>query len=112
MQTVGGQFGDPFAVAVFALQPGAWHGPIASSFGVHLVRVSQAKPGRQLAFSEVESQLRERWRDEQLRDANERYYAGLLKKYDVVVDDSVKPLIGPLENLAMKVAPAQAQELQ
>ena len=100
MQTVAGQFGDQFANAVFALKPGAWHGPIASSFGLHLVRVTEAKPARQLEFSEVEPQVRERWRDEHQREANEQYYASLLKKYGVVVDESVKPLIGPLDGFA------------
>ena len=83
MQAVAGLFGDPFANAVFALKPGAWHGPIASSFGLHLVRVTEAKPSRQREFSEVEPQLRERWRDEHQREANEQYYASLLKKYGV-----------------------------
>ena len=90
MQTVAGQFGDQFANAVFALKPGAWHGPIASSFGLHLVRVTEAKPARQREFSEVEPQVRERWRDEHQREANEQYYASLLKKYGVVVDESVE----------------------
>jgi len=99
-QTVAGLLGDPFAHAVFALKPGEWHGPIASSFGLHLVRVTEAKPVRQPEFSEVEPQVRERWRDERQREAKQRYYERLLKKYDVVVDESVKPLIGPLDGFA------------
>jgi len=110
MRTVAGLFGDQFANAVFALKPSAWHGPIASSFGLHLVRVTAAKPGRQLEFSEVEPQVRERWRDEHQREANEQYYAGLLKKYDVVVDESVKPLIGPLSAFAALANKTAAQE--
>ena len=46
MQAVAGLFGAPFANAVFALHPGTWHGPIASSFGLHLVRVTAATPAR------------------------------------------------------------------
>jgi len=96
-QAVGGQFGDQFADAVFALKPGAWNGPITSSFGLHLVRVTQETPARQLEFSEVEPQVRERWRDEHQREADEQYYEGLLKKYRVVVDEDIKSLIGPLD---------------
>ena len=99
-----------FANAVFALKPGAWHGPIASSFGLHLVRVTEAKPARQLAFSEVEPQVRERWRDEHQREANEQYYESLLKKYGVVVDESVKPLIGPLDGFAALANKTVAQQ--
>jgi len=110
MQTVAEQFGDAFATAVFALKPGAWHGPIASSFGLHLVRVTEAKPVRQPEFSEVEPQVRERWRDEHQREANEQHYASLLKKYGVVVDESVKPLIGPLNGFAVLASKTVTQQ--
>jgi len=33
------RFGESFAEAVFALPPAAWYGPIASSYGLHLVWV-------------------------------------------------------------------------
>ena len=36
------------------------------------------------------------WRDQRQREDSEKYYAALLKKYDVVVDESVKSLVGPL----------------
>ena len=109
-QTVTSRFGDQFSNAVFALTPGAWHGPIASSFGLHLVRVTEAKPARQLAFFEVEAKVRERWHDKNQREANERYYESLLKKYGVVVDDSVKPLIGPLDGFAAMASKAVSQQ--
>ena len=109
-QTVTSRFGDQFSNAVFALKPGAWHGPIASSFGLHLVRVTEAKPARQLAFFEVEAKVRERWHDKNQREANERYYESLLKKYGVVVDDSVKPLIGPLDEFAAMASKAVSQQ--
>ena len=110
MQTVAEQFGDAFANAVFALKPGAWHGPIASSFGLHLVRVTEAKPVRQPEFIEVKSQVRERWRDEHQREANEQHYASLLKKYGVVVEESVKPLIGPLNGFAVLASKTVTQQ--
>ncbi len=110
MQTVTERFGDQFAKAVFVLEPGAWHGPIASSFGLHLVRVMEEKPARQLSLSEAEPQVRERWRDEHQREANEQYYERLLKKYDVVVDESVKPLIGPLSGFSALANKTVAQQ--
>ena len=109
-QNVAGQFGDGFANAVFALKPGGWHGPIASSFGLHLVRVTEAKPGRQLEFSEVEPKVRERWRDDRQREANVEHYENLRKKYGVVVDDSVKPLIGSLEGFAALASRSATQQ--
>lgn len=97
MQSVAGQFGRDFAEAVFALEPGGWSGPIESGYGLHVVRVSEVKPGKRRALSEVKTQVLEYWRQQRQRTDNEKYFATLLKKYDVVVDDSVKPLIGPLD---------------
>ena len=96
-QTVSGQFGREFARAAFALQPGAWHGPIESSYGLHLVRVSAAEPAKPREFAEVKTQVLDIWRDQRQRENYERYFAALLKKYDVVVDENLKPLIGPLD---------------
>ena len=95
-QTVAALFGDDFAAAVFALQPGAWLGPIKSGYGLHLVRLAELKPPRQLEFAEVRTKVAERWRDQRQRETNEKYFAGLLKKYDIVMDDSVKQLVGTL----------------
>ena len=93
---VTGQFGREFADSVFALKPGAWSGPIVSGYGLHLVRVSELKPGRQREFAEVKTQVLDRWREQRQSEDNEKYFASLLKKYDVVLDESVKPLVGRL----------------
>jgi len=97
MQSVAGQFGREFADAVFTLKPGAWNGPIESGYGLHLVRVSEVKPANRREFSQVKTQVLERWREQRQREDNEKYFASLLKKYDVVVDENLKPLIGPLD---------------
>jgi parvulin-like peptidyl-prolyl isomerase len=95
-QTVSSQFGKDFAREVFAFQPGEWHGPIESAYGFHLVRVSAAEPAKLRQFAEVKPQVLELWRSQQRRGVSEKYYAGLLKKYGLVVDENLKPLIGPL----------------
>jgi parvulin-like peptidyl-prolyl isomerase len=95
-QTVSGQFGKEFARAVFALQPGAWHGPIESAYGLHLVRVSDREPAKRREFAEVKTQVLDDWREQRQREESERYFATLLKKYDVLVDANLKALVGPL----------------
>jgi hypothetical protein len=99
-QAVAGQLGSDFASAAFALQPGKWHGPIASGYGLHLVRVSALKPARPRPFAEVRDKVLEVWREEQRRVESERYYAALLEKYQVSADESVKPLLGSLAEIA------------
>src|SRR5262245_37329364 len=91
---VAAQFGQDFARAVFALTPDAWHGPIESAYGLHLVRVSAIRPAEQQPFSEVNDQVLERWREVQRQDADKRYFEELFKKYQIVIDGSVKALVG------------------
>jgi parvulin-like peptidyl-prolyl isomerase len=95
-QAVAAQFGKEFASAVFVQPAGAWRGPVESAYGLHLVRVLELKPGREHEFAEVKPQILERWREQRQREETERYFVGLLRKYEVVSDDSVKRLVGPL----------------
>jgi hypothetical protein len=93
---VASQFGREFAHGVMALEPGSWHGPLASAYGFHLVRVSEREVAQTRPFGEVRAQVLEEWHRTQQAKANEQFLAALMKKYDVVVDESVKPLIGSL----------------
>jgi parvulin-like peptidyl-prolyl isomerase len=95
-QTVAATFGPAFAGQVFALAPGEWHGPLASGYGFHLVRVDAQQAAQARPFDEVRAQVLDEWHRVQQEKAGKQFFAGLLKKYDVVVEDSVKPLIGPL----------------
>lgn len=93
---VASQFGPEFARAVFALEPGAWQGPIASAYGLHLVRVTEKTLAQRRSFAEARPQVLDEWRRVQQKEADERSFAELLKKYELVVDDSVRPLLGRL----------------
>ncbi|HKQ24903.1 MAG TPA: peptidylprolyl isomerase [Burkholderiales bacterium] len=101
-QAVAGAFGPEFARAVFELQPGAWHGPLESGYGLHLVRVAAAQPGRRRDFAEVRPMVLERWREQQLREAEARFFERLMAKYEVLIDDSVKAVVGEL-NLVRRI---------
>ena len=91
------QFGPAFADAVFALDTGPWQGPVASGYGFHLVRIGERLPAQQRPFEAVRRQVADDWRSAQQRKASEQLFAGLLKKYRVVIDDDeTQTLIGPL----------------
>ena len=53
--------GGEFASAVVSLQPGSWHGPIASAYGVHLVCVEEREPGRLPEFDAVRPNVLLEW---------------------------------------------------
>lgn len=95
-QTVITILGNQFAEKLFTLEPGHWHGPIASGYGFHLVRISDLRPGQMQPFEDVRSKVLEDWQSSQRTQANSLFYANLSKKYDVQVEEAVKPLIGPI----------------
>jgi hypothetical protein len=95
-RAVANQFGARFAARIFELAPGSWQGPIESSQGLHLVRVTALVPAQLRPFEEVRDELVELWRAQSQRENEERAFVGLLKKYQVVPDASVKALVLPL----------------
>ena len=88
-------FGPDFARKLFTLAPEVWSGPIESGYGLHLVRISALRPGQLRPFADVRAQLVDEWRYGQEKAAQESYLAELHKKYNVVIDDKVKPLLAP-----------------
>lgn len=92
-RAVANQFGPKFAARIFELEPGPWQGPIKSLQGVHLVRITERLPAQLRPFDEIKDELAGMWREQNQRESEERYFAGLLKKYQVVGDDSVKALL-------------------
>lgn len=81
------QFGENFARELAVLEPGSWSGPIRSSFGLHLVRVSQYQPARQPALAEIRDAVAAEWRDQRRREAREQAYQRLRERYDIVMQE-------------------------
>lgn len=52
------RFGATFASAVARLAPGAWDGPVASAYGLHLVYVRERTPASRVPFESVREPLR------------------------------------------------------
>ena len=50
-------FGPEFAAAVMRLEPGAWRGPLASAYGLHLVWVESRQPEATAPLEAVRSKL-------------------------------------------------------
>ena len=93
-------FGAEFARQVFVLEPGRWCGPVESGYGLHLVRVNEKQSARLHDFAEARDKVIEEWRRQHQEAENKKYLAALLKKYEVVTDESVKPMLGPLAEAA------------
>ena len=87
-------FGVDFANAVFAAPPGAWSGPVKSAYGLHLVQVTDLRPGSARRFEDVRDVVANDWRRERERDTKAAYLAKLRDKYRVGADPAVERLLG------------------
>ena len=84
-----GIFGTAFARQVSVLESGTWSGPIESSFGSHLVLVSERRPGRSPDLAAVREYVTRDWwadrRELKSREALDRLQAS----YTVRVEGEV-----------------------
>lgn len=89
---VAGTFGTAFADALAEVPDGEWDGPLASSYGLHLVRVMSREPGRLPALEELRSAVAREWTAAQRAEARERFYRELRARYDVEVRMPAAPV--------------------
>lgn len=76
-------FGARFAEELAALPAGQWAGPVRSGYGVHLVRVDQAVPGRVPSLSEVRAAVERDLLARRTEEARDRFYDALRERYTV-----------------------------
>jgi hypothetical protein len=81
-----GRFGERFAEEVMRLEPGAWSGPLASPYGLHLVRVEMKLPARLPAIDEVRPALTRAVLRERAQQSLARGLARLRQLYAVRVE--------------------------
>ena len=84
--------GREFAEKVAALPAGEWRGPVESSYGVHLVRVSGRAEPQPVALEAVREAVVRDFADERRRTANRELLEGLKARYRITVDEAA--LIG------------------
>ncbi len=76
-----GSFGAPFAAAVFSLDERTWSEPIQSSFGFHLVYISEREDARIPTLDAVRARVRSDWLAERTRTEVRRARAELRAAY-------------------------------
>jgi hypothetical protein len=78
-------FGAEFAQALVKQPIGAWVGPIASGYGVHLVRVEALTPGGVPALNDVRPLVEREWANAKRQALARAFYEKLRAKYAVTV---------------------------
>jgi len=96
-------FGAEFARQLGALPTNAWSGPVASSYGLHLVRVASRSEPRPVKLDEVRAAVARDFNDQRRRAANEEVFQRLKQRYQITVDEAaIRKAVNPV------VATAQA----
>jgi peptidyl-prolyl cis-trans isomerase C len=79
-------FGQQFAEQLFQLEAEGWQGPLESSYGLHLVRISEKVATRMPEQVAVIEKVRADWMLEQRQKANSEIYRRFKQRYEIVVE--------------------------
>jgi parvulin-like peptidyl-prolyl isomerase len=82
---VANTFGPGFAKDLENIPVGRWSGPYESSYGLHLICITEHKSGGLPAMQEIRPVLEREWRTERSKAANERFYQALRERYEVEI---------------------------
>jgi hypothetical protein len=80
-------FGVDFANSLFALEGSGWQGPVASSYGEHLVEVLARDDARAPAFEEVRQAVVRDFQQERREQANADAYRDMRARYQIEVEE-------------------------
>ena len=80
------QFGTEFAGALRHLPVGGWQGPVRSSIGMHLVKLSAGETGRSATLDEVRDAVERDFLQSRREEAKQASYEKLRAKYRVRVE--------------------------
>jgi hypothetical protein len=81
-------FGDRFVAEIDPSIVDEWQGPVASSFGAHLIRVTSYKAGYVPEFEDVRDRVERDWRAQETLRLKEESYQVLRSRYDVKIPDA------------------------
>lgn len=81
-------FGGAIADGLEKAQLGHWTGPIASSFGLHLVRVTERTPGQVPQLADIRDEVVREWENAKRTELEQQRFGALLARYEVSVEAS------------------------
>ncbi|MCV6625022.1 MAG: peptidylprolyl isomerase, partial [Cellvibrionaceae bacterium] len=81
-------FGHGFSQQLIGLEPGSWQGPIASTYGWHLVYIQQHQASAPLSFAEAKTELLKDWRQAQNRAYAKAQLSQLKAAYKIQIESA------------------------
>ena len=91
-QVVDGTFGIGFFDALDALPMDVWAGPVKTSLGRHVVRVTERPTPQRPSLNDIRAQVEQDWRAELTATLREARFNALLSRYEVSLPDPEKVL--------------------
>ena len=88
-------FGPAFATRVMSLAPAVWSDPIQSSYGWHVVRITQRESGHRPDLGAVRAAVRSDWLAERRATANRTALARLRQRYEIRMDGAALAAVPP-----------------
>lgn len=82
---IASDFGEQFAASLADAKIGQWTGPIASGFGLHLVRIRAVKASAKPKLADVRQKLENDWRAQTVKDREAKAYQTLLDGYTIKI---------------------------
>ncbi len=79
-------FGENFVAILGTLPLGQWQGPVESAYGAHVVFLTERTEGGVPPLESVRNAVRREWMNTKRREANDKFYEELLKRYDVRIE--------------------------
>jgi peptidyl-prolyl cis-trans isomerase C len=86
-QDIRRQLGSVFAEAVMKLEPGQWHGPVLSGYGVHLVYVYELLTAPAAELEEVQALVLKDWHVQKRDQFNADFLESLKGQYQIVIEE-------------------------
>jgi len=88
------QMGQEFTNSVMQLEPGRWHGPVLSGYGIHLVYVSGHSAASDPLLADVRDKVQTEYLHEQTQKFNAEYLEVLRARYTIIMAEPIDGLEG------------------
>jgi hypothetical protein len=88
IKDIGRLFGVDFSRQILEVKPGAWTGPVWSSYGLHLVYVRERIKGRDPKLDEVRKEVEREWSALRRKEFKQATYKKLRERYTVTIEET------------------------
>ena len=92
---IDGVFGQGFFELLVEIPTGVWTGPVASAYGLHLVRILDSPPARTPPLEEVRSAVLRDWKAAKAKEIRELHYNRLRARFVVEIRRAAARAVAP-----------------